>query len=476
MRKLIKFIPLEVSLALKARVRRTSARLLLTGLIPTGSITLGLTTLVSYAFGLLRDRVFAQTFGASRTLDTYNAAFLIPDLLFNILIASGIAAAFVPIFTDLFYSDRKRSYDYANSVISAAITTMAVVAILLAIFAESISVLVAPGFSPEERLMVAKILRILALSPILFGISNALGALLVAKRRFLFYGLSPILYNLGIIGGALFLSPTMGIVGVAIGTVIGALFHLLSRTIDTLLSGFRFKLNWRFKTPEFKKTVKLMIPKMFGHPVELAMFWGFTVIASGLGAGSIAILSFARNFQSVPVSLIGITFSTTSFPVMAKAISDHSIIEFKKTLKNSFWLILAGSTLAAIVTFIIKEPLIRVVLGGGAFSEEAILKTSTMLGMFTLAMPTESLRHLLARAFYATKNTTIPVVLSLIGLVIAIGGGYLLSPRFGILAIPIAFSLASLVELIFLLILIPYRLKRLPSASQVDAELDPHQS
>ena len=442
--------------------------------IPAGSAVLGITTLASYGMGLLRDRIFAQTFGASRVLDAYNAAFLLPDLLFNVLIASGIAAAFVPIFTDLFHSDRKRSYDYANSVISAAITTMAIAAVLLVIFAESVSVLVAPGFSPEERLMVAKILRILALSPILFGISNALGALLVAKRRFFFYGLSPILYNLGIIGGALFLSPQFGIIGVAIGTVIGAGLHLLTRIIDALLSGFKFEINFKFKTPEFKKTIQLMIPKMLGHPVELAMFWGFTIIASTLGVGSIAILSFARNFQSVPVSIIGITLSTTSFPIMAKSVADDSLKEFKTTLTNSFWLILAGSVLAAIATFIIKEPLIRLVLGGGAFTEEAILKTSTMLGLFTLAIPTESLRHLLARAFYATKNTTTPVVMSVIGLIIAIGGGYLLRPTFDILAIPIAFSIASLVELIFLVALLPRRLKYLSKIQQQDFEPDPH--
>lgn len=445
-------------------------------LIPAGSITLGLTTLASYALGLLRDRVFAQTFGASRALDAYNAAFLIPDLLFNILIASGIAAAFVPIFTELFYSDKKRADDYTNSAISGATGIMVLSAVIIALFADSISVLVAPGFNSEDLALVSKILRILAISPILFGISNTLGAMLVAKRRFLFYGLSPVLYNLGIIGGALLLAPKFGITGVAIGTVIGAGLHLLTRVIDALMSGFRFKINFEFKTPEFKKTIRLMLPKMFGHPVELAMFWGFTVIASGLATGSVAILSFARNFQSVPVSLIGITFATTAFPVMAKAVADHSREDFKKTLKNSFWLILGGSTLAAIVTFIIREPLIRLVLGGGAFSEEAIARTATMLGAFTLAMPTESLRHLLARAFYATKNTVIPVVLSIIGLVIAIGGGYLLRPSLDILAIPIAFSAASLVELIFLIVLLPHRLKKLPSAPQFDAELDPHQA
>ena len=445
-------------------------------LIPAGSAVLAGTTIASYALGLLRDRVFAQTFGASRALDAYNAAFLLPDLLFNFLIASGIAAAFVPIFTDLFHKDRQKAYDYTNSAISGATGIMILSAIIIFVFAGSISTLVAPGFPTEDLLLVARLIRILALSPILFGISNTLGAMLIAKRRFLFYGLSPILYNLGIIGGAIFLSPKFGITGVAMGTVLGAFFHMLTRFIDAYLSGFRFRLNFNFKTSEFKKTIKLMLPKMFGHPVELAMFWGFTVIASGLASGSVAIMSFARNFQSVPVSIIGITFATTAFPIMAKAISENSQEDFKKTLKNSFWIILAGSTLAAIITFFIREPLIRIVLGGGAFGEEAILRTSAMLGVFTLAMPTESLRHLLARAFYATKNTMIPVVLNIIGLIIAIGGGYLLAPKLDILSIPIAFSIASLTELIFLIILLPHRLRKIREAPRIDIELDPHQN
>lgn len=429
--------------------------------IPAGSAVLTGTTLASYGLGLLRDRVFAQTFGASRALDAYNAAFLLPDLLFNILIASGIAAAFVPIFTELFRSNREKAYIYANSAITGAVSVMFISALILVLFADSVSILVAPGFSIEDRLIVAKILRILALSPILFGISNTLGAMLISKKRFLFYGLSPVMYNLGIIGGAIFLSPKFGINGIAIGTVIGALLHLLIRIWDSIASGFRFNLKFDFKTPEFKKTIQLMIPKMFGHPVELAMFWGFTVIASDLSSGSVAIMNFARNFMSVPVSLIGITFSTTAFPILAEAISKNSRYEFKKILKNSFWLILGGSTLAAILTFIIKEPLIRVVLGGGNFNEEAIRRTAITLGVFTLAMPFESLVHLLARAFYATKNTIIPVVMSIIGLVIAISGGYLLAPRLDILAIPLAFAVASFIEVIFLLLLLPRRLRQL---------------
>lgn len=443
-------------------------------IIPAGSATLALTTLASYILGLLRDRTFAHIFGASRVLDAYNAAFLVPDLLFNFLIASGIAAAVVPIFSELHTRNKERADDYTNSILTAATGTMIITSFLIMIFAKQISYFVAPGFDEAGRKMVIDITRVLAISPILFGISNTIGAILIAKKRFLFYGLSPVFYNLGIICGTIFLSPYFGILGTAIGTVIGAAVHMSLRLFDGFRSGIKIRFNKNFNAPEFKKTLQLMWPKMFGHPVELVTFWGFTAIASGLGIGSVAVMNFARNFQSVPVSLIGITFSTTAFPVMAKAIAENSYDEFKKVLKNSFWLILGGSVMAAVIIFIIREPLIRFVLGGGNFTEEAIHRTAMTLGVFTLAMPTESLVHLLARAFYATKNTVIPVIMSVIGLFISVGGGYLLMPSLGILAIPIAFASASLVEVIFLLILLPHRLKKI-SVPPTIIELDPHQ-
>jgi len=231
------------------------------------------------------------------------------------------------------------------------------------------------------------------------------------------------------------------------------------RLFDVLRSGFKLKWSFYPKRPEFKKTLSLMLPKMFGHPVELATFWAFTIVASHLEPGSVAILNFARNFESVPVSLIGITIATTTFPLLARSVADGTIESFRKALRTSFWLILGGSIFAAIVIFLIREPLIRIILGGGAFDQESVARTALVLGVFTLAMPTESLVHLLARAFYATKNTLIPVVLSIIGLVIAIGGAVYLTPRFGIVALPFSFFLASLTELILLLSLLPRRLR-----------------
>lgn len=430
-------------------------------LIPAGSVILGITTLISYLLGLVRDHYFAQIFGASRALDAYNAAFLIPDLLFNILVASGIAAAFIPIFTELLKLDAERASKYANSVITAAIGSMIIISVIIIIFAGPISALVVPGFNLTDRALVAKILRLLALSPIFFGVSNAIGAMLVTKRRFLFYGLSPVLYNLGIIGGTIFLAPRFGIMGVALGTVGGAFLHLAARFFDARRSGFVFNLKYSFGTMEFKQTLKLMLPKMLGHPMELITFWAFTAISSTLIPGSVAVMSFARNFESVPVSLIGITIATTTFPILAMTIADRSIERFRKILRNSFLLIFFASIAAACVTFLIKEPLVRIALGGGAFQASDIARTSATLGMFALAIPTEASIQLLARAFYATKNTIIPVALSIVGLIISVGGAYLLVPRYEILALPLGFFIGSAVELILLAFLISIRTRQL---------------
>lgn len=430
-------------------------------LIPAGSIVLGTTTLISYLLGLVRDHYFAQIFGATRALDAYNAAFLIPDLLFNILVASGIAAAFVPILTELLKLDTERALKYANSVITAAIGSMIIVSVIIIIFAGPISALVVPGFNLVDRALVAKILRLLALSPIFFGVSNAIGAMLVTKRRFLFYGLSPVLYNLGIIFGAIYLAPYFGIMGVALGTILGAFLHLAIRFFDARRSGFVFNLKYSFKTVEFKQTLKLMLPKMLGHPIELATFWAFTAISSTLAPGSVAVMNFARNFESVPVSLIGITIATTTFPILAMTIVDRSIERFRKILKTSFLLIFFTSIAAALVTFLIKEPLVRLALGGGAFKASDIVRTSATLGMFALAIPTESSIQLLARAFYATKNTIIPVALSIVGFIISVGSAYLLVPRFEILALPLGFFIGSAVELILLAFLISIRTRQL---------------
>lgn len=422
--------------------------------IPRGSVVLGVTTFGSYALGLVRDRIFAQTFGAGAALDSYNAAFLIPDFLFNLLVASGIAAAAVPLFAELKTKSLARAYAYMNALLMAAVLIMLVVGVAIIIGATGLSHLVAPGFSEEARLMTAQLMRILAVSSVLFAASNTFGALLVAQKRFFLYGLSPMLYNVGIIAGTVWLVPHFGITGLAWGTVIGAGLHLTIRIIDAAMLGWRWPLfsNQYTLWPEMLRTGKLMLPKMLGHPVELAMFWIFTGLASGLATGSITVLNFARNFQSVPVSLLGIAMSTAVFPSLAEA-ALGSGQHLRRLFLRTAGIILLASTAAALVVFAIRRPLVAVLLGGGAFDSQAVARTALTLGVFCLAIPTESLNHLLARSFYAVQNTVTPVLFSLISLVIAAGTAYILSQRLGIVGLPLGFFAGSLIKTLGLTIL-----------------------
>lgn len=413
--------------------------------IPRGSTVLAATTMGSYIMGLLRDRILAQSFGASTSLDSYNAAFLLPDFLFNLLVASGISAAAVPLFSELYRKNKKIAYQYMNSLMVFAVIAMLVVAVIIWLFAPFLSYTVAPGLSEEGRLLVVSLMRIVAVSPILFSASNALGAMLVVKRRFFWYGMSPLMYNAGIIGGAIFLSPHFGVQGVAYGAVAGAFLHMLVRLLDSLFVGWNLSAGVRWPEGFLKRTLVLMVPKMVGHPVELVTFWVFTSLASLLAPGSITILNLARNFQSVPVSLIGIAMATAVFSSLAEA-SEGSLDQLKELFNKTTRTILVISTLAALALFFLREPIVSLLLGGGAFDEAAVKRTAMMLAVFCLAVPTESLSHLFARAFYAKQNTVTPVIFSVISLVVSGTTAYALLASLGILAIPIGFFAGSLLK------------------------------
>lgn len=414
----------------------------ITRFIPRGSVVLGATTLGSYALGLLRDRTFAHTVGASTSLDSYNAAFLIPDFAFNFLVASGIAAAVIPLFTELRRGNQPQAQAYINSMMTVAVAVMAATGVIVFMAAPVLSHLVAPGLTGEGQRLTARLMRILALSPLLFAASNTLGAFLVASRRFWWYGISPIVYNLGIIAGTLLLFPRFGMAGVAYGTVIGALLHLLVRVADAVWMGWRPYPFIQWPIPRLRQTLRLMGPKMIGHPVEMLTFWLFTSMASLLSTGSITVLNFARNFQSVPVSVLGIAMATAVFPSLAQAALTSSAA-LREVLRRTAVSIGVASTAAAVAMFVIARPLVATLLGGGKFDEAAITLTAAVLGVFCLSIPTESLSHLYARAFYATQNTAIPVAFSLVSLIVAGMSAYFFSASLGIIGLPLGFFLGS---------------------------------
>jgi putative peptidoglycan lipid II flippase len=204
-----------------------------------------------------------------------------------------------------------------------------------------------------------------------------------------------------------------------------------------------------------------MIPKMASHPIDPLTFHYFTALATRFGAGGVSAVSFARNFQSVPVSLVGVSIAVAAFPILSAAVAAGDRPAFLRILTTNLATTAIVTSGAAIGLFILSHLAISVLLGGGAFDQEDVALTAGLLAAFALSIPLESLTHLLARAFYATHNTVIPVLASVAALVVIVVAGELLTPVAGITAIPIAFTAGSLTKVVALGVLVGPRVQRI---------------
>jgi putative peptidoglycan lipid II flippase len=301
-------------------------------------------------------------------------------------------------------------------------------------------------------------------TPILFAASLTLGQVLLAEQRFFWYGIAPLLYNGGIIIGTVAFSDALGIYGPAIGAVIGATIHLVSRFIGLRGSRFRIGLGWEGGTPAIREFVRLMVPKMVSHPVEPMTFLFFTAVASSLAAGSVTAVSFARNFQSVPVSLVGVAFALAVFPALSTAFATGDRRGFLRLLWTNLASITVVTVAAAIGLIVVGELAIRVLLGGGAFDDRDVALVATTLAAFALSVPFESLSHLLSRAIYATRHTVLQVLASLAGLGITVGATLLLVDGAGIVAIPLGFTIGQAGKTALLALALAIRLRTVRTA------------
>jgi putative peptidoglycan lipid II flippase len=246
------------------------------------------------------------------------------------------------------------------------------------------------------------------------------------------------------------LSPALGIMGAAVGTVLGALMHLGVRVLEIGRTDFRYRPAWNVRSAGFVEYVRLSIPKALAAPVEPLTFLFFTSVASTLVVGGISAVSFARNFQSVPVSLVGIAFAVAAFPIMARAASDGDRERFRRVVLQNLATIGLLTTVAAIGLIVVGGLAIDLFLGGEAFDADDVELTTGLLVVFALAVPFEAVSHLLARAVYSTRNTILPVAAALIGLGVTVATVLLLSSAIGITALPLGFVTGQATEVLLL--------------------------
>jgi len=434
------------------RVRSAVTRLLdaVEPFLPRSALLLATLTLGEALMGLLRDRVLARSFGAGPALDAYNSAVILPELLLDIVVAGGVQAALVPLFTRLRRDDERAAQLFGRTVIWAGVAAMVVVAVGLFVGAPWLAALAVPGFDAAGRDQYVTVLRLVAITPALFAASIAVGELLVAHRRFVGYGLAPVLYNGGIAGGTFLLADRLGVVAPALGAAAGAALHLAIRLWDLRATGVGVRPAFAVRTRAFREFLVLMLPKMVGEPIDPLTRLVATAIASTLASGSVTAVIFAWNFESGAVSIVGLAFSVVAFPALAAAAADGDRRRFLATVGRAGVAIVTLSSAGAILMGLLARPIISTFLGGAAFDDAAVARTSAVLIAFAFAIPLESLTQLLARAVYATRTTLLPVAAAAAGFGVLAVTAPALVGRLGVTGVPVAYALGYVVRVVAL--------------------------
>jgi len=431
--------------------------------IAGAALIVSIAGVMSRVLGLFRDRILASSFGAGDVLDTYYAAFRVPDLIYNFLIVGALSAAFIPVFTGLVTrKNKEKSWDLASGLITLQVVAIVIISLIFFIFAPYLMKLITPGFSPEKIDSTANMTRIMFLSPLFLGISAIFGGILTSYKRFLIYSIAPIFYNIGIIIGAVFFVKFLGISGLAWGVVLGAFMHFMLQYGAVKFVGFSYqprRLSEIIKDVNIRKVIKLMIPRSMAMGVSQINLLVVTIFASMMASGSLAVFNFANNLQSVPLGIFGISFSIAAFPKLSSLAAEENMDKFNYVFNRTFKRILFFVIPASVIIFSLRAEIVRAVLGSGKFDWEDTTATLWVLGFLSMSLFAQSTIPLLTRCFYALENTKTPFYAALISESVNILMIVLLIERYQVKGLAIAFSLASIFNMGVLYFLLDKKFK-----------------
>jgi putative peptidoglycan lipid II flippase len=392
---------------------------------------LGFFALVSQILALIRDKMLAYSFGAGQALDVYYAAFRLPDLIFVSIGSLASASILLPYFIEKFENNASEGKTFTDEIFTVFFSALIFISILAYILAPYIIPLLLPGFIGDPALPELIIsTRIMLLSPLFLGLSNLFSSLTQMRHRFLVYAASPVLYNIGIIIGVVCIYPMIGISGLSIGVAIGAFLHMAIQLPFLFDEGIAPKftkvLNWE----SIRKIFFTALPRMVTLSAnQLASFFLIS-LASLMAVGSISVFTFAFNLQSVPLTIIGASYTSAVFPTLSKLFYQKQTKEFLEKMIVSAQHIIFWSMPITVLFIVLRAQIVRVILGAGKFDWADTRLTAAALSLFTVSTIGQSLIILFVRAFYAEGKTTRPLIINVLSAIIIIGSGYLLVKAF----------------------------------------------
>ena len=362
-------------------------------------------TLASQGLALVRDRIFAHTFGAGQVLDLYYAAFRVPDLVFALVASLVSAYVLIPRITGMDRESTRRLLSESSSFLFGA---GGLICVVLAFYMPSFLAFLYPNFAtaPQHHEFVL-LARILLLQPILLGLSGILGSVTQVHRRFVLFAISPVLYNLGIILGTIVLYPLWGLPGIGLGVVIGAIAYLVVNIPIVMEAG----VMPRFRVPTYALMVSVIRDSV---PRSLALGMGsvtallLTALASRVGTGAVSVFTFASNLEAVPLALIGSSYAVAAFPALSGASAPEKRSEFTYILSASARHVILWSLVALGLIAVLRAHIVRVVLGTGAFDWNATRLTAALLVILAVGLVAQGLILLFSRALYAVRQSWRP--------------------------------------------------------------------
>lgn len=391
---------------------------------------LGLFSILSQFIGFLRDRLLAHIFGVGIDLDIYYSAFRIPDFLF-ITVASLVSlSVLIPFIIEKDGQGREQLRKFIDSIFVFFSILMIGSAVVTYFLIPQISEALFKSLPEGAVLDIIFISRVLLLSPIILGLSNLLGSLTQAYNRFIVYAIAPILYNAGIVVGIILFSENWGVLGVVFGVLAGALMHLLVQVPFVLSHGlsprFTFKPDWK----SIKMVAKISVPRTLTLSMSALIFIFLVSLASRMTEGSVSVLSFSWNLQSISLTLIGISYSLAAFPTLTRKFQEKNIKEFLEQMQITSRFIIFWSLPLVALLVVLRAQIVRVMLGSGAFDWTATRLTAAALALFVISSVFQSLILLFMRGFYSAGVTKKPFFINFVSAILMVFGTYKLVELF----------------------------------------------
>lgn len=433
----------------------------------TGILALG--NIASRVLGLARETALTYFFGATGAVDAFNVAIIVPKAFYDLLIGGHVNSAIIPVLSEVVTLRGKAELWRLVSVLMSLVTVaLAVLVILLEVFAPQVTQIVGGGFDPQMQALTTRLLRLTAPALLFLSLFAVASGTLYALRVFTWPAFASAVFNGCVVLVTLFFTPPLeitpllhsagidwtlarpaeGITVVALGWVLAALAQLALQLPG--LRGARLRLTFDWRHPALRRIIALYIPVMFSLLMDTLVIRTFSYnLASQTGEGSIAYMNWATTLIQFPQGLVATAISIAILPTLARQAASIGVQgdkAFKDTLGLGLRLAVTLILPAAVGLFVLTTPIIRLIFEHGAFTAHDTALTGLALRLYLVGLPFAALDLLLVYAFYARQDTLTPALIGLLSLSIYMVVALVLMPTYGLFSLMIADSAKHLIH------------------------------